>query len=109
MAHCGVLPEEIGRRQPFAIDVDVDLDLTSASRTDELEETVDYGSLVASIDALAQANRYGLLERFAGDIAELVLSDDRVHEARVTVRKLRPPVAQDLGSSGVTVRRRPVR
>ena len=105
LAFCGILPEEIERRQPFEIDVDVHLDLRAAGETDDLDATIDYGALVSGIDALATERRYGLLERFASDIAALLLGDERVTATRVTVRKLRPPVPQDLASSGVTIRR----
>lgn len=105
MAFCGILPEELERRQPFEIDVDVDVDLRAAATSDDLDNTIDYGGLVADIDRLAIDVRYGLLERFASDVAATVLEHDRALATRVTVRKLRPPVPQDLRSSGVTVRR----
>ena len=105
MAYCGILPEEVERRQPFEIDVDVECDLRAAGQSDDLENTIDYGGLVASIEALAVNNRYGLLERFASDVASAVLVPDLATAATVTVRKLRPPVPQDLASSGVTIRR----
>jgi dihydroneopterin aldolase len=105
MAYCGILPEELERRQPFEIDVDVEVDLRAAATSDELENTIDYGGLVAEIERLAIEVRYGLLERFASEVAASVLEHDRALAASVTIRKLRPPVPQDLGSSGVTIRR----
>lgn len=105
LAFCGILPEEIERRQPFEVDVDVDVDLAAAASSDELENTIDYGGLVAEIERLAIDERYGLLERFASDVAVSVLAHDKALATRVTIRKLRPPVPQDLASSGVTVRR----
>jgi len=105
LAFCGILPEEELRRQPFSIDVDIDIDLSGAARSDDLTETIDYGGLVQAIDDLVHDGRWGLLERFASDVAEIALQDDRAVGTRVTIRKLRPPVPQDLGSSGVTIRR----
>lgn len=105
LAYCGILPEEVERRQPFEIDVDVDLDLRAAGESDDLNNTIDYGGLVAEIQALADDVRYSLLERFASEISAVVLGHDHATATRVTVRKLRPPVPQDLASSGVTVRR----
>lgn len=105
MAFCGILPEEVDRRQPFEIDVDVELDLTLAGSSDDLENTIDYGGLVADIERLAIEERYGLLERFASEVAASVLGYEQALATRVTIRKLRPPVPQDLQSSGVTVRR----
>lgn len=105
MAFCGILPEEVVRRQPFEIDVDVELDLSRAGSSDDLENTIDYGRLVADIERLAVDERYGLLERFASEVAASVLAHEQALATRVTIRKLRPPVPQDLQSSGVTVRR----
>lgn len=105
LAYCGILPEEVERRQPFEIDVDVDLDLRLAGSSDDLDNTIDYGGLVAGIQNLADDVRYGLLERFASEVAEVAMSYEQATATRVTIRKLRPPVPQDLASSGVTVRR----
>ncbi len=105
MAFCGILPEEEARRQPFEIDLDIDLDVSAAAATEDLSLSIDYGGVVAAVQALADDRRYALLERFASDVAALVLEDERATATRVTIRKLRPPVPQDLASSGVTVRR----
>ncbi|MDW3176444.1 MAG: dihydroneopterin aldolase [Acidimicrobiia bacterium] len=105
LAFCGILPEERERRQPFEIDVDVELDLLSAASSDDLANTIDYGQLVSDIERLAIDGRYGLLERFASEVAAAVLTHEKATATRVTIRKLRPPVPQDLQSSGVTVRR----
>ena len=41
LAFCGILPEEVERRQPFEIDVDVHVDLTAAGTSDDLTQTID--------------------------------------------------------------------
>jgi dihydroneopterin aldolase len=46
-----------------------------------------------------------LLERLAERVAEISLADDRASAVSVTVRKLRPPVAQQLATAGVHVER----
>ena len=105
MALCGVLPEERTRRQPFEIDVDVAVDLSRAGTTDDLADTVDYGALCERIDQLALDEQYSLLEKFATRVAEVVLATPLVTAVTVTVRKLRPPVAQHLSTSGVCIHR----
>ncbi len=44
VAVCGVLPEERERPQPLEIDLDLTVDLASASASDDLADTVDYGT-----------------------------------------------------------------
>jgi dihydroneopterin aldolase len=107
-AFCGVLPEELTRRQPLEIDLDVQCDLAAAGRSDDLADTVDYGRLCAQIAELADTERFGLLEKFAARVAEVALADHRVVGCVVAVRKLRPPVPQLLATSGVRITRRRV-
>ncbi len=47
-----------------------------------------------------------LLERVAQRVADDLLALDGVEGVRVTIRKLRPPLPQDVGTSGVTITRR---
>ncbi|HZU72338.1 MAG TPA: dihydroneopterin aldolase [Acidimicrobiales bacterium] len=104
----GVLPEEQWRPQPFEVDLVLGLDLAPAAATDDLVDTVDYGALVDLVTRLVGSGHFSLLEALAGAIADAVLSDARVEQAEVAVRKLRAPVPADIGSVGVRlVRRRP--
>jgi dihydroneopterin aldolase len=104
-----VLSEERERAQPFELDLDLEADLSFAGASDDLTETIDYGVAVAVAEKVVQNEQHLLLERVAHRIAEDLLALDRVDGVRVTIRKVRPPVPQDLNTSGVTiVRRRPV-
>jgi len=102
---CGALPEEQERAQPLEVDLDIVADLSVAGESDDLDDTVDYGAVCELVERVITTERFRLLERLAGRIAELVLSDDRVRGVSVTVRKLRPPVAQMVDSTGVRITR----
>jgi dihydroneopterin aldolase len=101
----GLLPEEQSRGQPFEIDLDVESDLAAAGRSDDLAGTVDYGEVVERAVAIVAGRSHRLLEALAEGIAQAVLADTRVTSVRVGVRKLRPPLAADLGSVGVRITR----
>ena len=101
----GALAEEQSRAQPFEVDVDVEADLSVAGRSDDLDDTIDYGAVVASVERVVAAEHHQLLERLAERIAEEVLADERVTAVTVSIRKLRPPVPQDLATSGVRITR----
>jgi dihydroneopterin aldolase len=94
-----------GARPAPEIDLDVEADLSSAGRTDDLDDTIDYGRLCADVEAVAQNEQFGLLERFAQRVAEVVLADPKVDAVTVWIHKMRPPVPQHLDSSGVRIRR----
>ena len=102
---CGALPEERERPQPLEVDLDVEADLGPAGRSDDLVDTLDYGSMAATVEQVIVSGRFVLLEALAARIADAVLAEPRALAVRVTVRKLRPPVPQDLGTSGVSLHR----
>ena len=105
-AICGVLPHERTEPQPLELDLDVDCDLTAAARSDHLDDTVDYGAVVAAAARVAETLAPQLLEHLAGCIADAVLAlDDRITGVTVSVRKLQPPVPERLATSGVRLTR----
>ena len=102
----GVLPEERERAQPFELDIDVRLDLSRAGTTDALGDTVDYAALVATAAGVVRSGGFHLVERLADEVARsLLATDTRVEAVRVSVRKLRPPVPDDVRTVGVRVTR----
>lgn len=108
----GVLEEEKQRAQPFEVDLDVEVDLLGAGRSDALGDTVDYGAVAEAVRDVVQGGHSDLLEHLADRIARAtVAAADRtggpaVRSVTVTLRKLRPPVAVDMASAGVRIHRR---
>src|SRR5687768_258780 len=101
----GVLPHEQAQAQPLEIDLDLTLDTAAAGVSDALADTVDYGAVCTAAEAAVAATSFALLEALAERIAADVLAvDERVDAVTVSVRKLRPPVAQQLDTSGVRIR-----
>ena len=101
----GVLAEEQARAQPFEIDLDVETDLSPAGRSDDLEQTLDYGALADLVARVVGGGHAALLEALAERIAAGVLADPAVDSVTVTVRKLRPPVPVDLATAAVRITR----
>ncbi len=105
LLHCGVLDEEQSRRQPFRVDVDLHLDLQAAGASDDLADTVNYGALIDLLVTTLPPERFQLLERLAARVAELALSYPAVDAVTVRARKLRPPVAAHVDTTGVAIHR----
>jgi FolB domain-containing protein len=105
LAVCGALPEERQRAQPVEVDLDVEVDLSRAGRSDDLADTVDYAAVVADVEQVLTTERFTLLERLAERLVEVTMADARVAGVTVSVRKLRPPVPQQLDTTGVRIRR----
>ena len=99
----GVLPEEQSRPQPFEVDVELEVDLSAAGQSDDLDDTVDYSAVSEAVSRVVKNERYQLLERLATRIGEVCRTDERVRSATVTVRKLHPPVRAMLDHVAVRV------
>jgi dihydroneopterin aldolase len=98
----GALAGERDNQQPFDLDINLDLDLSLASRTDELGDTVDYGVLYHRTIEIVRTHSYTLLERLAGEILAMLMEDPRVISAEVTISK---PALFIIGTPSVTVKR----
>ena len=102
----GVLPSEREQAQPFSLDLVAWVDMAAAQKSDQLSDTVDYGALAQLAADVVGQRSFQLLEALAGRLADaLLVSDPRLGAVSVTVRKLRPPLALDVGSTGVRVYR----
>ncbi len=102
----GVLAEEQDQAQPFSLDIRATIDTRAAQASDDLADTVDYGAMAHMAADVVSGRSYQLVETLAGRLADaLLVSDGRLESVEVTVRKLRPPLALDVASTGVRVTR----
>jgi len=101
----GVLEEEQTGVQPFEVDLDLYLDTAPGAASDDLADSADYGAAVDAAVSVITGPSHRLLESLAGAIAELVLADGHVDAVTVVVRKLRPPLAPQVASTGVRIHR----
>ena len=99
----GDQPEERENEQRLLVDVALDIDLADAAESDRLEDTVDYALLVGNIREALEDAQCRLLERAAGVVADVCLSDPRVERVTVGVRKFGS--VSGLGSAEVKVTR----
>ena len=101
----GALPHEREIAQPLRVDLSLVVDLHDAGRSDELGDTVHYGEVTDRVAAVVRENKDVLLERLADRIAEVVVGFDRVEAVELTVTKLRPPIAEHVETTSVSIRR----
>ena len=99
----GDQPEERENEQRLLVDVALDIDLVDAAESDRLDDTVDYSILVGNIREALEDAKCRLLERAAGVVADVCLSDPRVERVTVGVRKFGS--VSGLGSAEVKVTR----
>jgi dihydroneopterin aldolase len=98
----GVLSEERDRPQPLAFDIDIERPMEVAAMNDDLTETTNYAELLSITTTVAREGAFLLLETLAYRVArELLAFDDGIASVTVAVRKLHPPVAEDVATVGV--------
>jgi dihydroneopterin aldolase len=106
-AHHGVLPYEGKVGQSFTIDLMLEIDLSTAARTDKVADTVSYDQVVAVASSTFTGQKFKLIEAAAGKIAEAVLAKfSRVQSVEVTIHKPHAPIAATFSDVGVTLTRR---
>jgi 7,8-dihydroneopterin aldolase/epimerase/oxygenase len=89
--------------QPFVVDVELRLDTRTAAASDDLADTVDYGTLAADVVALVEGEPVRLVETLAQRVADRCLADPRVRAVRVTVHKPQAPMTVPFDDVTVTV------
>jgi len=105
-AHHGVFEHERREGQVFVIDLTLGVDTRPAASSDDLHDTVDYGSLVAQVKSSVERDPVDLIETLAQRIAGVCLSDARVEWARVTVHKPDAPIEATFSDVTLTITRR---
>jgi 7,8-dihydroneopterin aldolase/epimerase/oxygenase len=105
VGHHGVFDFERRDGQVFRVDLVLALDTRPAAASDDLADTVDYGSLVDRVKAAIESDPVDLIERLAQRIADLCLTDERVAWTEVTVHKPQAPIAATFSDVALTITR----
>ena len=105
-AHLGVSEAEREVGQRIHVDVDLEVNLERASRSDDLHDTVNYEAVFREISRVVEGSRYRLLESLAGSLVRALLEGFPATEVRIRVRKPNVPFAGSLSSAEVELVRR---
>jgi dihydroneopterin aldolase len=101
----GVFDHERADGQHFVVDITVWIELADAATSDDLADTFDYGVLAQRAATVVAGPARNLIETVAGEIAEDVMKDPRVHAVEVTVHKPQAPIPQTFDDVAVVARR----
>ena len=104
-ARVGVTDEERRVRQRILIDLDLDVDLGPAGKSDRVEETVDYAAVAQESRRLAESKPFRLAEAVAEEVAAKLLQRFDLLQVRVKVRKFSVPGVESVGVEIIRQRR----
>ncbi len=104
--HHGVFQEESFLGQKFIVDAVLFLDTRVAGKTDDLEDSIDYGQVCSLIKKTVEVERFQLIEALAEEIAEkLLLTFHQLVSVGITVKKPWAPVLISMDTVAVTIKR----
>ena len=102
----GLFEHERRDGQDFFLDIDLIVDLTAASVSDAIDDTVNYAEITDLVVAEITSDPVNLIEKLAGRTAERILNEHlKVNAVTVTVHKPQAPVAASLKDIAVSVTR----
>ena len=105
-AYHGVYPEEQTNGQKFYVSADLYVDTWEAEHTDDLEASVNYGTVCERITAYMTNEKHMLIERAAGKICENLLRDfPKIEKIRLKLYKPEAPIPLPFGTVFVEVER----
>jgi len=86
----GIYDWERETLQTLSFDLEMDWDIRPAAKSDDIEHTLDYGSIAQTIVSFVEASRYQLIETLAEDLTSLLLKTYPIPKLKLTLSK---PVA----------------
>jgi dihydroneopterin aldolase/2-amino-4-hydroxy-6-hydroxymethyldihydropteridine diphosphokinase len=101
--HHGVFDHEKRDGQEFVVDAVLRRDLTRPAASDDLADTVDYGSLADMLAGIVAGPPFDLIEALAGALVEACL--EVCDDAEVTVHKPEAPITHAFADVAVTLHR----
>lgn len=100
-ARCGVTETERQQPQPLLVDLIFQCPNQSAFQSDQLSDTVDYGTITQRIQDIGEGQAFSLIETLAERICQTLFHEFPITRLKIWVRKIRPPLNRIEGSVGV--------
>ena len=88
---CTVEEQKLG--QKFYVDLELDLDLSKAGKSDSYDDTVDYSQVILLVEKIVGGTPRRLIETVAEDLAAKILAEfKKVDSLTVTLHKPNAPL-----------------
>jgi len=103
--YTGLFPEERILGQWFEVDLTLWLDLKPSAISDNIEDTADYRQAITVVKHILKTAKFALVEKLAEVIADDILKLEPVHQVRVRLSKLAPPIPDFEGKITIDITR----
>lgn len=106
-AYHGVLQGEKEVGQKFLLSLEIGTDITKASFSDDLNETINYGLLCDEVVEFFKSESYDLIETACEKVATYVLTNyDKAKAVKVILKKPSAPVKAHLSYAAIEIERK---
>jgi 7,8-dihydroneopterin aldolase/epimerase/oxygenase len=89
--------------QTIILDIEISYDLSAAGKSDAIADTIDYGQVVARIQATLKEHSFQLVEALAEHVCQLILKEFKAESVKVKVAK--PGILAGVKALGVVIER----
>lgn len=103
--YTGYLPEEQVLGQWFEVNLVLWVNTAKSAKSDRLEDTCDYSTIVKEIQHLVKTSRFALIEKLTEAIADIALTENLVDRVTVRLTKVNPPIPDFDGRVSVEITR----
>ncbi len=103
--YTGYLAEEQVLGQWFEVDLRLHLDLVNAGKSDRIEDTLDYRSVIATVKQIVSTQKFALVEKLAETLVQAVLSHNLVQKVELKLHKLAAPIPDFGGQITIELQR----
>lgn len=90
--YTGYLQEERLLGQWFEVDLRIGLELSAAGESDQIDDTLDYRSVIAAVKEIISTAKFDLVEKLAHTIISKVLEFDKVQQVELKLHKPAAPI-----------------
>ncbi|WP_164670644.1 dihydroneopterin aldolase [Virgibacillus doumboii] len=102
----GLFPEENKLGQRFYVDVELIADLEKSARSDDMNDSINYGDVYEAVKEIMEGTPKNLIEAVAGAISDqLFQAFDILEACTVKVTKPDPPIPGHYQSAAVEIYR----
>lgn len=95
----GVPDEERSQPQRLLLTLEIDFDISRATKSDALTDTIDYFAVSQRLLKFGEGREWKLIEKLAADIADMVLAEFKPQNVTVEIKKFPIPQARHVAIS----------
>lgn len=90
--------------QTIVLDIEIGYDLSKACKSDDVNDTIDYGAVVSRIRETLSKNSFQLVEALAEHICQMILVEFGALSVKIKVAK--PAILPGLKALGIVIERK---